>query len=151
MTQVISDSEAETALSAPILAALAGKAAINREDVTTLRRSAVSATLMSRADAEAMFAIERHASRKCREWGDFLIEAVLDYAVWSERPTGIVTNETAAWLMAQVGPAPTPACLALLVAVMEEAIAVPPGFAQAVRDRARRVFAGAGTPFSAAA
>ena len=122
------------------LAALVGKRSITREDVALLRSSDVAFGIRSRAEAEMMFAIERQRGDRCRAWGEFLVEALTDFAVWDQRPSGVLTEEAALWLSDQVGEKPTPACLALLVAVLDEVETVPAWFVPAVRVRATKVF-----------
>ncbi|MDX7952276.1 hypothetical protein P7D22_13945 [Lichenihabitans sp. Uapishka_5] len=122
------------------LDAVLGKRKITKEDVAALRRSDLGLGLRSRAEAEAMLAIERGRGEKCRAWGDLLVELLSDFVVWDQRPSGILTEDTATWLSDQVGETPTPACLALLMAVMDDAETVPAWFVPAVRLRASKVF-----------
>lgn len=122
------------------LAALLGKRHITRDDVTALRTSDVALGLRSRAEAEMMFAIDRSRGEKCRAWGEFLVEALTDFVVWDQRPIGVLTEDMALWLSDQVGETPTPAGLALLVAITDEAEVVPAWFVSAIRIRASKVF-----------
>ena len=122
------------------LAALVGKRRITKEDVTALRASDLATGLRDRAEAELMFAIERGRTETCRAWGDLLVELVTDFVVWDQRPSGTLTEEAASWLSDQVGECPTPACLALLVAVTDEAADLPAWFLPAVRLRASKAF-----------
>ncbi|MBE7220014.1 MAG: hypothetical protein INR64_16210 [Caulobacteraceae bacterium] len=122
------------------LAALVGKRRITKDDVAALRASDLVMGLRDRAEAELIFAIERGRGEKCRAWGDLLVELVTDFVVWDQRPSGTLTEETAAWLSDQVGEVPSPACLALLVAVTDEAEDIPAWFLPAVRLRASKAF-----------
>ena len=122
------------------LTGLLGKRHVTKDDVAALRGSDMALGLRSRAEAEMMFAIERGRGEKCRAWGEFLVETLTDFVVWDQRPSGTLTEETALWLADQVDETPTPACLALLVAVTDEAEVVPAWFVPAVRLRASKVF-----------
>lgn len=122
------------------LTALVGKRHITREDVAALRGTDVAFGLRSAAEAEMVFAIERQRGDKCRAWGEFLVEALTDYVVWDQRPSGVLTEDAALWLSDKVGETPTPACLALLVAILDEVETVPAWFVPAVRLRATKVF-----------
>lgn len=125
---------------APLLADLLRRRRITPAHVARLRASEAGFGLRSLADAETMLAIERNGGTKCREWGDFFVEAMLDFLVWDEHPAGRLTADRATWLGDQVGDRPTPACMALLVGILDEAHEVPSGFHEAVRLRAARVF-----------
>ena len=122
------------------LTALVGKRHITRDDVAALRGTDVGFGIRSMAEAEIMFAIERGRGEKCRAWGDFLVEALIDFVVWDQRPSGVLSEDAAVWLSDQVGETPTPACLALLVAILDEVETVPDWFVPAVRLRATKVF-----------
>lgn len=122
------------------LASLVGKRRITKDDVAALRASDLAMGLRDRSEAELLIAIEQGRSEKCRAWGDLLVELLTDFVVWDQRPSGTLTEDTAAWLSDQVGECPTPACLALLVAVTDEAEVLPAWFLPAVRLRASKAF-----------
>jgi hypothetical protein len=126
--------------STSVLTALSTRSSITASDVAALRRTELSSGIGAQADAELMIAIERGRAAKCREWGDLLVESLVDYIVWAERPTGVLTDDQAAWLCEHLGETPSPASLAVLIAVLEEAGTVPHWFGAAVRLRASRVF-----------
>ncbi|MCW6507194.1 hypothetical protein [Lichenifustis flavocetrariae] len=126
-----------------LLRRLLKKSTVSKADVAALRASELGLGVRSVAEAEMLFAIERKRSEKCREWGDLLVEFVADFAIWGERPTGTLSESRALWLSDQVGELPSPACLALLIAVIDDAQDLPAWFVPAVRVRASKVF-GAG-------
>ena len=130
---------------------LLGKRQVTPAHVAALRASELGLGVRTVAQAEAMFTLERDVAT-CRAWGDFLVETMLDYLVWDERPAGCLSEARARWLCDQVGESPSPACMALLIAVLDEAADVPAWFPQAVQVRARMVFAQSATaPSSVAA
>jgi hypothetical protein len=91
---------------------------------------------IDRAEAEALFDLERAALSRCDAWTSFFIQAVTDHVVWGERPTGRLSDDQADWLIAQVDIARTPGAFAVLVNVLDEAQTVPSWFPGAVRARA---------------
>lgn len=72
--------------------------AITQDDVRDLQRNILTDGIGSRAEADALLALDRtldaHAS-----WGDFLVTVMVDYVVWGSRPTGRVPSAKAAWLV----------------------------------------------------
>ncbi|RYC29508.1 hypothetical protein D3273_23525 [Lichenibacterium minor] len=124
-------------VSAPdILSAVAGRPDVSRQDVASLHRHLFAEGSIDRAEAEALFDLERAALSRCDAWTNFFIQAVTDHVVWGARPTGRLDDAQADWLIAQVDTARTPAAFALLVNVLDEAQTVPSWFAGAVRARA---------------
>lgn len=140
LNQSLSDISSSPHVTGDPLIALRAKTIIDKSDVAALRDGELAFGLVALEQAEAMLAFEMSAARKCREWGDLLVESLVDFVVWGERPTGVLTDRQATWLCAQIGDAPTPACLALLIAVLEEATTIPNWFASAVRMRASKAF-----------
>ncbi len=122
---------------APVaLAPGAGRRQVSRQDVASLHRHLFAEGSIDRAEAEALFDLERAALSRCDAWTSFFIQAVTDHVVWGERPTGRLGEGQADWLIAQVDAARTPAAFAVLVNVLDEAQTVPSWFAGAVRARA---------------
>ena len=71
---------------------------ITEQDVRDLQRIVLQDGVTSRAEADALLALDRILD--CDpSWGDFLTSVIVDYAVWGSRPTGRVPAETAAWLV----------------------------------------------------
>ena len=60
--------------SAPV-AELASKNRITAEDVVMLRREVFGDGVVTRSEAEALFALDAIEGDKCAEWPDFFIEA----------------------------------------------------------------------------
>ena len=52
----------------------------------------------SRDDVEILIRLEASVRRYDRAFAGWLVANVVDYAVWGERPTGVVTDAIAAWL-----------------------------------------------------
>lgn len=108
-------------------------------------RACFPAGLRSFRDAEALFSIEQSVPAKDQSWSELFVELVVDFVVWGERPTGVLTNDGAAWLLAQFDQKPTLAGVATLIAVLDDAHDVPSWFKSAVHERALNFHKPAGT------
>ena len=89
-----------------------------------------------------MFALEASPALKCAEWTAFFVETITDHVVWQSRPTGVVNESQAEWLLARADAAASLNALALLVNVLAEGHRVPMWLLAAVRARAARGWAG---------
>lgn len=117
----------ELIMSAPV-AGLTSKNRITAEDVTMLRREVFADGVVTRGEAEALFALDQTARDKCPEWSPFFIEAVTDYIVRQEKPEGYISRENADWLVRAIsrdGTVDSRTELELLVHVLEEAKSSP--------------------------
>jgi hypothetical protein len=90
---------------------------------------------VSREAADELFAVER-SSEKCLEWSEFFVEMITEYVVWQSRPTGVVNEAQAEWLIAWADDCMSIDALAALVNVLAEAHRAPQWFLAAVRARA---------------
>lgn len=105
-------------------------------DVAVLERQILGEGALTRADVEALFAIEGQLRERCPEWSEFFIRSVTDHVVWSSRPTGIIDDIKGEWLIDAADAARTPTAFAVLVSVLETAHRTPAWFPAAVRSRA---------------
>ena len=89
---------------------------ISDEDLLVLKREVLADGIMSREEADLLIALER-AVIGSQDFADFLVAAVVDFAVWGERATGTIGCEAAAWLSASIsgrsGPSPVGARIAM--------------------------------------
>jgi hypothetical protein len=69
-------------------------------DVQRLSRNVLPDGIGSREDAELLINLDRDAARSDPAWEPWLVATIVDYVVWTERPTGVVTEDTAYWLAA---------------------------------------------------
>ena len=118
------------------IAALAARPVLTQEDVTHLRRRVLRFGFVTRAEAEALLEIDAAPCAKPESWAPLFVEALTDHIVWQSRPTGVVSREQAAWLLARADGAKTLTRLALLVNILAEAHQVPASFLAAVKERA---------------
>jgi hypothetical protein len=93
-----------------------GRGEISRSDVNALRRDIVPNGLESRDEADLLIALDRALQDKDESWTAFMVQAVVDFAVWSSRPTGRIDRETAEWLIASLGCGSGPSNTAVRIA-----------------------------------
>lgn len=136
---------------ASIEAAVAGLGDAERitpDDVKLMRGEIFRDGVVTRGEAEALFALDRSRDDSCSEWTVFLAEAITDFVVRQERPAGYVSDEQASWLMEAIsdgGIVRTPALLELLVRIIEVAETSPPALsAFALKQVAHAVVEGEG-------
>jgi len=109
---------------------------VTAQDVAWLRREAFAEGEVTREAAEELFAVARAGMDNAPEWTELFVELVTDHVVWQSRPTGVVTDEEATWLIERADPCRSVEALAVLVNVLAEAHRAPKWFVAAVRARA---------------
>ncbi|GGH10610.1 hypothetical protein GCM10007036_07250 [Alsobacter metallidurans] len=67
-------------------------------DVQRLHRKVLPDGVSSREEIEVLIRLERDVRRYDRAYGAWLVANVVDYAVWGERPIGVLTAEMSDWL-----------------------------------------------------
>ena len=72
------------------------------DDVLNFRRNVFGDGIVSRAEAEAVFALNAAISETCDEWTEFFLESLTDHIVHQVEPRGYVTVDNAKWLIGQV-------------------------------------------------
>ncbi len=121
-----------------IISALIVGRKVTSIDVAWLRREVFADGWVSREAAEELFAVERADIPKAPDWTDFFVEMVTEYVVWQTRPTGLLNESQAEWLLDQFDACLTVNALAVLVNVLGETHRAPRWFLAAVRGRAQR-------------
>ncbi len=103
--------------------AVVTKGRIGAADVRRLQRDVLPDGVSSRAEVEALLALDRSVRRADESWAEWLVPAVVDFVVWGERPTGLVDAGAAAWLTAALaeGGAPTRAARRIAREIAREA------------------------------
>lgn len=113
---------------ADLARSVAADGQISSSEVLALRRLGWGDGLVSPAEAEAIFAINRSVTRPSGEWVDFFVEALGEFVLNGSEPRGMCSEDEAAWLMRAIdhdGRLETMAELELLVRVIERARNVP--------------------------
>ncbi len=113
---------------------LGGK--VTAQDVAWLRREAFADGEVTPEAAEELFAVARAGMDNAPEWTELFVELITDYVVWQSRPTGVVTDDQAQWLIERADACKSVEALAALVNVLAEAHRAPLWFVTAVRARA---------------
>jgi hypothetical protein len=109
---------------------------VTAQDVVWLRREVFAEGEVTRETAEELFAVARAGMSNAPEWTELFVELITDYVVWQSRPTGIVTDANAEWLIARADTCKSIEALAAMVNVLAEAHRAPQWFVTAVRARA---------------
>jgi len=119
-------------------------------DVAWLRREVFADGAVSREAAEELFAVEKAGVAQAPEWTEFFVEMITEHVVWQSRPTGVISETQAEWLIAQADACASVNALAALVNILGEAHRAPRWFLAAVRSRATRGWAGVDAALQAA-
>ena len=111
---------------------------VTAQDVGWLRREVFAEGGVSREDADELFAVAAARMNNAPEWTELFVELITDHIVWQSRPTGIVADDDAKWLIARADACESIEALAVMVNVLAEAHRAPQWFVAAVRERAAR-------------
>src|SRR3954447_23675608 len=76
---------------------------VGEDDVLLLQRSLLEDGLASREEADVLIALDRAVESAHPAWSAYLVGAVVEFVVWTSRPTGVVDADTARWLVASLG------------------------------------------------
>lgn len=109
---------------------------VSGQDVAWLRREVFAGREVTREAADELFAVARADMDNAPEWTEFFVEMITEYVVRQAEPTGVVSEERAAWLLARVDECKSVEALAALVNVLAEAHSVPQSFLAGVKERA---------------
>lgn len=90
--------------------------AIDDEDVKILQRDILDDTVLTRDAIDVLIALDRAVPERCEAFGEYLVRLVVDFAVWQNRPTGVIDRDKAHWLVTTLsageGPTRTARCIA---------------------------------------
>ena len=123
---------------------------VTRDDVRRLRREIFVDGCVTRDEADALFALDMSKCERDPEWTAFFVEAILDHVVWQSRPTGVVNESQAEWLIDRADMAKSISAFAVLVSVLSEAHRTPMWFLAAVKARAAQGWPGLDAALAAA-
>lgn len=108
--------------------AAAADGQITADGILALRREGWGDGIITRAEAEALFALNRALRERSTEWVDFFVEAIGEFVLNGTEPRLQCSDEEAAWLIAQVdadGRVESMAELETLVRILERAENTP--------------------------
>jgi hypothetical protein len=109
---------------------------VTAQDVAWLRREVFADGEVTLDTAEELFAVARARMNNAPEWTELFVELITDFVVWQSRPTGVVSEDEAQWLIDRADACKSIEALAALVNVLAEAQRAPQWFVAAVRARA---------------
>ncbi len=134
-----------------IISALILGRRVTAQDVAWLRREVFGDGEVTREAADELFAVARARMNNAPEWTEFFVEMITDHVVWQARPTGVVSEEDAEWLIRRADECKTVEALAALVNVLAEAHRAPGWLVAAVKARAHGGWPGVEDALRAAA
>lgn len=96
---------------------------ISGDDIKALQRDIFSDGIVSREEADVLIALDRAVTKADPAFADFLVAAVVDFAVWGARPTGYVDQDGARWLTQSLscGAGPTETAARIAFEIVKEA------------------------------
>ena len=97
--------------------------AIDDEDVKMLQRNILSDIVVTRDIVDVLVALDRAVLQSCRAYADYLVALVVDFAVWENRPTGVIDRDKAHWLVTTLsaGEGPTATAQRIAAEIAREA------------------------------
>ena len=119
-----------------IISALILGRRVSAQDVAWLRREVFAEGEVTREAADELFAVAQARMNNAPEWIELFVELITDHVVWQARPTGVISDEQAEWLLRKADECRSLEALAALVNVLAEAHRAPKWFVAAVRARA---------------
>jgi len=109
---------------------------VTAQDVAWLRREVFADGVVTREEADELFAVARANMDNAPEWRKFFVEMIAVHVVPQSQPAGVVTEERASWLLTRVDECRSVEALAALAHVLAEAGSVPQWFLDAGKARA---------------
>jgi len=96
---------------------------IDEEDVKLLQRDVIVDGSVNRDVIDVLIALDRAVSDSCSAFADYLVALVVDYAVWENRPTGVIDRDKAHWLVPTLsaGDGPTVTAQRIAFEIVREA------------------------------
>ena len=96
---------------------------IDDEDVRYLQHDVLGDVVLTRDTIDVLVALDRAVPERCAAFGDYLVALVVDFAVWQNRPTGVVDRDKAHWLVTTLsaGDGPTPTARRIAFEIVREA------------------------------
>ncbi|MEA1831926.1 hypothetical protein U8607_07490 [Methylobacterium durans] len=96
---------------------IAAAGRITAADLSVLGDELLPDGITVRDEADLLIALDRAVPVSNPAFSDFLVAAIVDFAVWGERPTGYINAETARWLAASIGNGRGPTATGARIAV----------------------------------
>lgn len=81
--------------------------------------------LMSRREVEDLIRADRARDQQDPVWQAYVVENIVEFMVHSRRPTGVISEDDAEWLVGVMGDVPGPSAPALVRCLVAEAESIP--------------------------
>ncbi|HEV7258253.1 MAG TPA: hypothetical protein VGN82_10765 [Bosea sp. (in: a-proteobacteria)] len=96
---------------------------ISDEDVKFLQRDILDDAVLTRDAIDVLIALDRAVPERCEAFGEYLVQLVVDFAVWQNRPTGVIDRDKAHWLVTSLsaGEGPTATARRIAFEIVREA------------------------------
>ena len=107
------------------MAQLMSSSCITAQNVLELRKNVFDDGVMTRGEAQMLLNLDRTCADKCPEWTPFLNEAIADYIVNQERPSGYISQDNAVWLQNTLAVDNSETAIGVLVHVLDRAKSAP--------------------------
>jgi hypothetical protein len=107
------------------LAQLMNSARLTAGNVVELRGNVFADGVMTRGEAQMLLDLDAACADSCPEWKAFMNEAVSDYIVHQERPSGYISQDNAVWLKKTLEAAGPNTAVSVLAHVLEKAKSAP--------------------------
>ena len=92
-------------------------------DVHRLARTILPHGAISHEVIDVLVALDRAVGTPNANWAEFLVATTVEYVVWTNRPTGIISRDLAQWLITtlSIGEGPTETAMRIAFEVVREA------------------------------
>lgn len=90
--------------------------AVGEEDVKMLQRNILSDIVTTRDIVDVLVALDRAVPQSCKAYADYMVALVVDFAVWENRPTGVIDRDKAHWLITTLSAGEGPTATAQRIA-----------------------------------
>lgn len=96
---------------------------LSTDDVNQLQRIVLCDGVTTREEADVLVALDRAIPASDPAWVAFMVASIVDFVVWTSRPTGYVSHDDASWLVATLscGNGPTRNARRIAFEVIREA------------------------------
>lgn len=96
---------------------------IDDQDVKVLQREILSDIVVTRDMIDVLVALDRAVPKSCEAFSDYLVALTVDFAVWENRPTGVIDRDKAHWLVTTLsaGEGPTATAQRIAFEIVREA------------------------------
>lgn len=97
--------------------------AIDDQDVKVLQREILNDIVVTRDIVDVLIALDRAVPKSCEAFADYLVALTVDFAVWENRPTGVIDRDKAHWLVTTLsaGEGPTATAQRIAFEIVREA------------------------------